>query len=257
VRPSIFLCARTRRVWSCSALVLATAFVVSNVRAQTPVNPGDAYCSDSVKLALLSQALASSAGAQDISYAAVRGMIGGISAAAYPELAGREIQLRPFHSASDYFRTRFSVSRFLFFQRMHYFVEVNPELFSRNAPADGVCAILGHELAHVADLSHGNRIRLFRLVRLASRGYTVRFERRADLDAIRRGFGGGLISYRNWVYKNVPVAKAEEKKRNYFTPQEIAKIQELAKSNPQLFDYWKRKVPLNEGEIESSAAAHK
>jgi hypothetical protein len=140
---------------------------------------------------------------------------------------------------------------------MHYFVEVNPELFSRNAPADGVCAILGHELAHVADLSHGNRIRLFRLVRLVSRGYTIRFERRADLDAIRRGFGDGLVSYRNWVYNNVSPAKAEEKKRNYFTPQEINTIQEMTRTKPQLFDYWKHKVPLNESEIETSSMKDK
>ena len=236
-------------------LALAALSSPSHVWAQQPANPGGAFCSDSVKLAVLSQALASPAGAQDVSYAAVRGVLNGISAAAYPELAAKEIQLKPFHSDSDYLRTRFSLSRFLFLRRMHYFVEINPELFSRHAPADGVCAILGHELAHVADLSRGHRIRLFRLVRLASSGYAARFERRADLEAIRRGFGDGLISYRNWVYKNVAPAIAQQKKRNYFTPQEIVRIEDLARARPELFDYWKRKVPLNENEIEVSAAA--
>jgi hypothetical protein len=106
-------------------------------------------------------------------------------------------------------------------------------------------------------LSHGNRIRLFRLVRLLSSRYTVRFERRADLEAIRRGFGAGLIDYRSWVYNNIPPSKIEQKKRNYFSPQEITAILDLTRANPQLFDYWKRKVPLNESEIVASAAARK
>lgn len=253
MRPPILLCVRARRVSIVGVFLLAVLSMVSNLRAQTTANFSSTVCADSARLAPLVQELASPA--KDSSLAAVRGLVGTISAAAYPELASKEIRLKAFHSDSDYFRTRFSVSRFLFFQRMRYFVEVNPELFSRNAPPDGVCAILGHELAHVADLSHGNRIRVFRLVRLASRAYTARFERRADLDAIRRGFGDGLISYRNWVYKNVSPAKAEEKKRNYFTPQEIARIEDLARARPELFDYWKRKVPRNENEIEVSAAA--
>lgn len=246
---------RARRTCICSVMTLTVLSAASNVCAQAQGNSPGALCSDKEKLAPLSQELASPA--KDNSFVAVSSLVETISDTAYPELAGKEIQLRPFHSASDYFRTRFSISRFLFFRRMHYFVEVNPELFSRNAPPDGVCAILGHELAHVADLSHGNRIRLFRLVRLVSRGYTVRLERRADLEAIRRGFGDGLVSYRNWVYSNVSSAKAEEKKRNYFTPQEIIKIQELTRTKPELFDYWKRKVPLNESEIEASATANR
>lgn len=246
---------RAKRTWVCSVLTLAAFFGATSVRAQAPGNPPGAVCSNRENLAPLSQELATPA--KDKSFAAVSSLVGTISDTAYPELAGKEIQLRPFRSNSDYFRTRFSISRFLFFRRMHYFVEVNPELFSRNAPPDGVCAILGHELAHVAGLSHGNRIRLFRLVRLVSRGYTVRLERRADLEAIRRGFGDGLVSYRNWVYNNVSAAKAEEKKRNYFTPQEIVTIEDLARKKPELFDYWKRKVPLNESEIEASAAAKK
>lgn len=217
--------------------------------------PPAPVCDDSTKLSPLSQELSSAT--KDATNAGVRGVLGEIQAQAYPELAKKEIRVRAFRSKSDYFKTGFSLWRFFLFQRMRYYVKVNPEVFARDAPANGVCAILGHEMAHVADLSNGNRIRLFRLVKLLSSSYTVRFERRADLEAIRRGFGPGLIVYRNWVYKNIPPSTLEQKKRNYFSPQEITSILDLARANPQLFESWKRKVPLNETEIETSASSKK
>jgi hypothetical protein len=237
------------------ALILALPLAAGKLCAQMPGPPAPSVCTDSAKLAPLSQALSSST--KDAANVRIRSVLGEIQTLAYPELARKEVRPRTFHSRSDYFKTGFNLWRFLLFQRMRYYVEVNPELFARNPPADGVCAILGHEMAHVADLSHGNRIRLFRLVRLLSSRYTVRFERRADLEAIRRGFGAGLIDYRSWVYNNIPPSKIEQKKRNYFSPQEITAILDLTRANPQLFDYWKRKVPLNESEIVASAAARK
>lgn len=241
--------------WVALLVALAACFAAPIVFAQTQGFGSGTVCSDSANLLPLAQELASPA--KDKSPAAVRHTLEQVEAQAYPEIEDKDLRVGTFRSKSTYFETRFSFSRFFFFRRMRYFVDVNPELFASDAPADGVCAILAHELAHVADLSHGNRFRLFRLVRMLSTGYTIRLERKADLEAIRRGFGPALVSYRNWVYVHVPPAKMEEKKRNYFSPQEIATIQELARANPQLFDYWKRKVPLNEKEIEDSAAATK
>jgi hypothetical protein len=53
---------------------------------------------------------------------------------------------------------------------------------------------------HVVSLSRFNRIRRFGLVRLLSKRQTAKFERRTDLEAIHRGYGDGLKSYREWVY---------------------------------------------------------
>jgi hypothetical protein len=139
----------------------------------------------------------------------------------YPELNLAQVKVRTFHSDYDYFRTRFSLGRFFTLRPMRYFVEVNPRLVELNPPPEGVCAILGHELAHILTMSHGNRLRLFGLLRLASPAYTTRFERRADLEAIHRGFAPGLKSYRQWVYRNIPPEKVARKKRDYFTPEEI------------------------------------
>jgi hypothetical protein len=136
---------------------------------------------------------------------------------------------------------------------MRYFVDVNPALFREQAPADGVCAILAHELAHVVSLSRGSRIRRLGLVRLLSKRQTTKFERRADLDAIHRGYGDGLKNYRTWVYVHIPPNKLPEKRRNYFSPEEIAAIDKKLLEQPDLFAYWSEHVPMNLRAIEGSA----
>ena len=172
-------------------------------------------------------------------------MLQDIRGTSYPELAHVDLRVRNFRSQSDYFRTRFSLSRFLLLMRMRYFVDVNPALFQKQAPSDGVCAILAHELVHVVSLSRGNRIRRFGLVRLLSKGQTTKFERRADLEAIHRGYGDGLKNYRTWVYIHIPPSKLQEKQRNYFSPQEIAAIEKKLLKQPDLFAYWSVHVPMN------------
>ncbi len=179
--------------------------------------------------------------------------LGLVEAASFPELKTKVVKTRTFDSSADYFRTRFSVSRFLLWRPMHYFVEMNPRIEHAGPSAESVCAILAHELVHISRMSDGNRLHLFGLVRLGSGGYTARFERSADLEAIRRGYGPGLISFREWVYKNIPANAVKRKKRNYFSPEEIEAILEATKGRPELFAYWNKHVPLNLEQIESSA----
>ena len=169
--------------------------------------------------------------------------------ASFPELTRVDLKVRAFHSTSDYFRTRFSLPRFFLPWRMRYFLEVNPDIATRQAPTDGVCAILAHELVHIAALSHGNRIHRLGLVRLFSKRYTATFERRTDLDAIHRGYGDGLKNYRNWVYNHIPPGNLKQKKRNYFSPEEIENIQRRLREKPELFVYWSKHVPLNLQEV--------
>lgn len=170
----------------------------------------------------------------------------------FPELGNVGLGVRSFRSQSDYFRTRFSLSRFALFMRMRYYVEVNPAFFQRQAPSDGVCAILAHELSHVVALSRGNRVRRFGLVRLLSKRYTAKFERGTDLEAIHRGYGDGLKSYRIWVYAQVPPNRLQAKLRNYFSPEEITAIQMKLQEQPDVFAYWEKHVPLNLTQIENS-----
>jgi hypothetical protein len=170
----------------------------------------------------------------------------------FPELQKKVVKTRKFESSVDYFRTRFSVSRFLLLRPVHYFVEMNPRIANSGPSADSVCAILAHELVHISRMSDGNRLHLFGLVRLISSGYTARFERSTDLEAIRRGYGPGLITFREWVYKNIPAEALKRKQRNYFSPDEIAAIQQMTEAKPELFKYWNKHVPLNLEEIEQA-----
>jgi hypothetical protein len=173
-----------------------------------------------------------------------------VKAESFPELTRVDLRVRSFHSQADYFRTRFSLSRFLLLMRMQYLVDVNPALFQDQAPSDGVCAILAHELVHVVSLSHGNRIRRFGLVRLLSKRQTAKFERGADLEAIHRGYGDGLRSYRVWVYEHIAPDKLQQKRSNYFSPEEIAEIQTKLQQRPDLYADWSRHVPMNLREIQ-------
>ena len=184
------------------------------------------------------------------SIATVRREIQRVGRSSFPELVHIDLRVRAFRSQSDYFRTRFSWSRFLLLMRMRYFVDVNPALLQRQAPSDGTCAIVAHELVHVTSLSRGNRIRRLGLIRLISERYTVKFERGADLEAIHRGYGDGLKAYRTWVYNHIPPDRLQQKLRTYFSPEEIEAIQMKLQEQPDRFEYWKRHVPTNLQEIQ-------
>lgn len=201
-------------------------------------------------------ALACCAGAQEKTCRAgdagdVVAAIRAVKDASFPELKGMTVGASQFQSETDFFRTRFSVGRFLFLRPMRYRVEVNPKLFAEQPPADAACAILAHELVHVVELKRGNRIRRFGLVRMLSAGYTARFERRTDLEAIARGYGEGLRSYRAWVYGHVPAGKVQEKRRRYFSPEEITVIEKGLREKPELLEYWRKHVPMSVEEAEA------
>lgn len=172
-----------------------------------------------------------------------------IVAASFPELKDAKIEIKTFRSRSDYFRSRFSVSRFLTLRKLHYLIFVNPQVFEKNAPAIAIRAIIAHELAHAAYYRRHNRFGLFGLIALLSDSFTARFERAADLLAIGRGYGAGLEEYRMWLYQNIPAKKVAAKRRDYFSPEEIDLIREAIKSKPSLIDYWLKKVPRSAAEI--------
>lgn len=170
----------------------------------------------------------------------------------YPELRTARISVKTFHSRSDYYRSRFSFSRFLTFRKLHFLIFVNPQVFEKNAPANGIRAIIAHELAHAAYYRRHNRFELFGLIALQSKSFTARFERGADLQAIKRGYGEGLKEYREWLYQNIPAKQIARKKRDYFSPAEINLIVEAIKEKRDLIDFWIKNVPQNLAEIESA-----
>jgi len=180
----------------------------------------------------------------------VRQIVEEVKAASYPELAGVEIEIKLFDSPSDYFQTRFTFSSFLFKKRLRYLLKVNRNLFVHGVPEDGLRAILAHELGHIAYYKAHHRLELLGLARLACGGFTARFERATDLEAIARDYGDGLKNYRQWLYGHIPANKLVEKKRNYFSPAEIDGVQLKLQAQPELLRQWRKRPPRSSEEIE-------
>jgi hypothetical protein len=183
----------------------------------------------------------------------IRSIVDELIDASYPEIRGVEIQFSLFRNDTDFFRTRFGIPQFLFGRQMRYLIRVNPAVSLLQAPEAGIRAILAHELAHILYFKIGNRARLLGLARLTSKGFTARFERSADLQAISRGYGEGLKEYRQWLYQQVPGQKLPEKLRNYFAPEEIDAILSLSRQRPELLTYWLERVPRNLREIQETS----
>jgi len=170
----------------------------------------------------------------------------------FPELNDASIKIKTFKSQADYFRARFTFTRFLTFRKIHYLIFVNPQVFEKNAPMNGIRAIIAHELSHIAYYRRHNRFELLGLISLQSKTFTARFERGADLQAIKRGYGAGLQEYREWLYQNIPPKSLIAKKRDYFSPEEIELITDSIREKPSLIDYWIKNVPRNLNEIQST-----
>ncbi len=169
----------------------------------------------------LSLGFVSVAQAQTAATERTRALAREVQTASYPELSGVNIDLKEFRSDSDYFQSRFNFGRFFTGRKMRYVIYVNPLVYERGCPEAALRAIIAHELAHVLYYRRRNRLQLFGLARLAGKDFTARFERGADLEALTRGYGTGLKEYRLWLYRNIPPRKLPEKRRNYFSPEEI------------------------------------
>jgi hypothetical protein len=167
----------------------------------------------------------------------------------YPELKTSKIEIKTFLSDSNYFKSQFSISRFLTFQKINYVIFVNVDVFRRNASEAGIRAILAHELAHILYYKRKNRIELLGLAGLTNKSFTAKFERKADLESIARGYGEGLKTYRQWLYQNIPPKNVEAKKRDYFSPEEIDLMLQILREKPEMIDVWRKRVPRNMKEI--------
>ena len=205
-----------------------------------------------ILLLLFSSSVAFSATAErnkQSALARTRELVAEIKKASFPELSETIVQVELFSSESDYFVTRLSVARFLSGRRIIFLLKVNPKVFALAAPEEGLRAIIAHELGHVVWLKQKNQMQYLGLVRLAGKKFTARFERRTDLLALARGYADGLSAYRQWLYQHIPPNKLADKRRNYFSPEEIAALQAELKQHPEKLAKWFKNPPLNRKEI--------
>ena len=152
-------------------------------------------------------------------------LVRNVQSSSFPELAKADIRIDQFTSDSDYFQARFSIPRFILGRRMNYVIRVNSGATLLTAPEDARRAIIAHELAHLAYYAKGSRLHLLGLLRFPGKGFRERFEKRADAEALMRGYSQGLKQYRIWLYEHVPQSSLREKKRDYLSPDEIDALQ--------------------------------
>ena len=173
-----------------------------------------------------------------------------IRTSSYPELQTTQIQARQFKSSSDFFRARPRIPDFFVKKNLRYVVLVNPRAYELEVPEDGVEAIIAHELSHIAYLKKRNRFRLLMMLLLLSKSFFANFDRRTDLEAISRGYGEGLKAYRHWLYQQIPQKNLAEKRRDYFSSEEIDAILLRIRQCLQLLDSWLKKPPRNLQEVQ-------
>jgi len=185
---------------------------------------------------------------------ATRALVVEVIAASFPELTKYRLTINSFNGDTTYFKTRFSISDYLTFRGLKIVMSVNPCVYALGAPPDGLRAIIAHELAHADYYRRKNVFGLIGLIRLADGGSVAKFERKTDLVAIERGYGEGLIKYRRWLYENVPEGNLASKKRDYFTPEEIALLIPMVENKPAVVQRLSKRVPRNIHEVEKAIA---
>jgi hypothetical protein len=174
--------------------------------------------------------------------------------ASFPQLEGVDIRVYDLHSDFDYLQARFTVSSF-FGRRLRYMILFNPDAIQRQVPAEGLRAIVAHELAHINYYESQRRMGLLSLVGILFPSFKTRFERKADLDAIALGYGPSLEIYRAWLYRNIPRQAEAEKKRDYYTPQEIEALLQAEAKHPGIMSKFRRCIPRNLAEITQEEGA--
>jgi hypothetical protein len=174
--------------------------------------------------------------------------------ASFPQLENAQITVYGLQSDFDYLQARFTVASF-FGRKLQYMIYFNREAIHRQVPSDGLRAIVAHELAHINFYESQSRMGLLSLARLLVPSFTTRFERQADLDVIALGYGRGLQSYRTWLYRNIPTSRQVEKKRDYYTPEEIEALLGAVTIHPGVINTFMRCVPRNLVEIEKERNA--
>jgi len=189
----------------------------------------------------------------DPAFQEIRVLVDSVRRASYPQLQDSEITIHDLHSDYVFLETRFTFSSYFFARQLRYMMSFNREALARKVPADGLRAIVAHELAHIDYFQSASRMGLMGLVRLLSSSFNSRFERKADLQTIALGYGPGLQSYREWLYRNIPASRIEAKKRDYFSPEEIGAILRAERRHLEVMRAFERCVPLNLSDIEREA----
>jgi hypothetical protein len=143
----------------------------------------------------------------------------------FGELAAYTVVLDPLESESDFFTADVDTTTIgKPPAERTYRVRYNPKLLADPPSNRAVLAILVHELKHVLDYTKkATEAELvdFGVKYALDQPFRTGYERATDEHALSRGYGEGLKDYRHWLYERVTPDKLEEKRRDYYTPEEI------------------------------------
>lgn len=140
----------------------------------------------------------------------------------WPELDGVPLRLASAPMDGDYFVASLDLSTLDDPPRERdYRVNYNEAVFNDPPSHAAVGAILAHELAHVNDYTSLDTQEMTDFALWYAQADTAEYERATDLAAMERGCALGLIEYRLWLYAHVDEETLEEKRRVYWTPEEI------------------------------------
>ena len=69
------------------------------------------------------------------------------------------------------------------------------------------------------------------------------------MDTLHRGYAEGLSGYREWLYPQLTPGDEAEKRKVYFSPEEIAALEEIRHSDPERFERYRWHPPQSLEEI--------
>ena len=152
----------------------------------------------------------------------VEAIVEGLRPVLYPELEGVAIDLTVGNREGDFFWAMVDVATANDPPRERgYQVFHDLDLFDDPPPHDAVVAILAHEIRHIADYAEMEAEDLGHFVYWYMTEDVADYERETDEHALALGCGPGLIEFRRWLYDHVDAETVEQKRRDYYTPEEI------------------------------------
>ena len=152
-----------------------------------------------------------------------------VRADVYPELVDLSVALTEAEHEQDYFWAQPAFNTVSDPPRERdYRVYVNTLMYPSPPPWSAVFAILVHELKHIADYTEMDTGEVVEFGAWYAEGDIADYERATDLYALEQGCATGLSAYRTWLYAHVDEETEQQKRRDYYTPEEIAAWQDSA-----------------------------
>lgn len=189
----------------------------------------------------------------DLSRSELRATMLRVQQRSFPELDGARFELGSFDEADSFFQSHFDWLSLLTPHPL-YRIEVNPRLLAQPCPPNALEAVLAHELSHTLDYQRGGVGGVLGIA-LQLLFATPSYEHRTDLQAIFRGYGPGLIRYRQCIYALLDPEQRARKRTIYYTPEQIELI--LQRLNGLSFaersalrQKWLEHPPLTDAEIQ-------